>query len=393
MFQRSLMLFIVTLLVSATAFSAGAIAQTGPGFQRGVDLYSKRNYTAAAQFFEAWIKDDPNSPTAYYYAALCFTQLGQTERARDTFGLIVNYFPKSPEAKLSATALSGLAGTTRGASGGKTVGTTTGATTKPATTSSTDVLPDSDSVPFTRVGGTIFVNAQVNGQPIRMVFDTGADHCQIGVNHIGTLKAAAAAGRETQVMGVGGLSTVSQSTVEIKVGKITRNCAVMIQQNMSTEPLLGQTFFSPFVCQFDNAAGVIHFYKRASKSYAAGYDTVEVPYTQSGNNLVVYPKIMVDGEEYKVPMILDTGASRTLVSLLMVPVPIPQDARLVRVKGISGFETVIEAPVQRLELGAISKVGMKVLLGKNPFNLLGQDFFGDRKYTVDPEKKVIRFNR
>jgi tetratricopeptide (TPR) repeat protein len=386
MFQRLPAFIIVTLLVSASAFNPAAIAQNSSALQQGIDLYNTRNYNAAAQFFEAWIKDDPKNATAYYYAALCFAQLGQTQRARETFGLIVKYFPKTPEAKLSARGLQSLPGT---------AASTSGSTQPPAASgrSALDILPDSDSVPFTRVGGTIYVNTIVNGRPLRMVFDTGADHCQIGLNHMGTLKAAADAGRQTQVMGVGGLSKVSQSSAEIKLGKISRNCAIMIQDNMRTEPLLGQTFFSPFVCQFDNGAGLIHFYKRASKSYAAGYDTVEVPYTQSGNNLVVYPKILVGSEEYQVPMILDTGASRTMISQFMVPVPIPQDARLLRAGGISGFETVIEAPVQRLELGAISKVGMKVLLSRGTFNLLGQDFLGDRKYTVDPEKKVIRFSR
>lgn len=257
-----------------------------------------------------------------------------------------------------------------------------------------ETLPDSDSVPFTRVGGTIYVNALVNGRPLRMIFDTGADHVQIGLNHVGTLKAAAASGRQTRVQGIGGLSTVSQASAEITLGKITRTCPILIQESMRTEPLLGQTFFSPFVCQFDNGAGLIRFYRRASKTYSAGYDTIEVPYSQSGNNLMVYPKIMIGSTEYKIPMILDTGAERTMVSRFMVPtINVPSDARLYRVSGISGSETVVEVPVQRLELGAISKVSFRILLGNGMFSLLGQDFFGDRKYTVDPEKHVIRFTR
>lgn len=358
--------------------------------QPGIDLYSSRSYNAAVQYFEKSVRTDPRNPTAYYYSAMCFSQLGQNERARETYELIVKYFPGSPEAKNAAIALQNMPGTAPANT------TTPGAKKTGGINSGTpgDVLPDSDAVPFTRVGGTIYVNALVNGRPIRMIFDTGADHVQIGLNHMGTLQSAARSGRHTKVQGVGGLSDVSEANAQITLGKITRTCPILIQDAMRTEPLLGQTFFQQYLCQFDNGAGLIRFYRRnSSRDYNAGYDTIEVPYSQSGNNLIVYPKIMVGGEQHIVPMFLDTGAERTMISRFMLNVPIPQDARLYRVSGISGSETVVEVPVQKLELGTISKVGMKVLMSTGMINLLGQDFFGDRKYTVDPEKKVIRFSR
>lgn len=399
MWRRLASVLVLILLVgwvwvpSVYAGSDGAVVTMESNrLQPGIDLYSSRSYNAAAQYFEKSVRADPRNPTAYYYSAMCFAQLGQNDRARETYELIVKYFPGSPEAKNAGIALRGMPSASPAAA------TAAGAKKSSAANSGNDhpgdVLPDSDAVPFTRVGGTIYVNAIVNGRPIRMIFDTGADHVQIGLNHISTLQAAAQAGRHTKVQGVGGLSDVSEANAQITLGKITRTCPILIQDKMRTEPLLGQTFFQQYLCQFDNGAGLIRFYRRSSaRDYNAGYDTIEVPYSQSGNNLVVYPKIMVGGETYTVPMFLDTGAERTMISRLMLPVSIPQDARLYRVSGISGSETVVEVPVQKLELGTISKVGMKVLMSGGMINLLGQDFFGDRKYTVDPEKKVIRFSR
>lgn len=106
---------------------------------------------------------------------------------------------------------------------------------------------------------------------------------------------------------------------------------------------------------------------------------------------------MVDGEVNgrRTTMIFDTGAHLTAFSeeqLKSLGVSIPADAAQSTTAGVQGATTNKVFPVSRIKIGSVEKrdVQIQVLKGL-PHPLLGQSFFGDKKYSIDNVNHVITF--
>ena len=253
------------------------------------------------------------------------------------------------------------------------------------------------------------VDAEVNNRHIAMVFDTGAEVCAFGKNHLKELGIAPPQGRPTgYAMGVGdgGMIPTWEMNVDLKLGGIYRkNLPISVQDNLPGEPLLGQTFFNDFHYTIDNGANSIHFVTKqsprapvvASRGYSPSASTADryaVPFTKVGNEMVV----VADVNGKPIRMIFDTGASATVFTqenIRQLGITIPEDAEPERHVGIAGDTAGVGFPVSRMRLGPIEKSSFRisVIQGLTGYPLLGQTFYGDWQYSIDNAAGMIRFVR
>lgn len=123
-----------------------------------------------------------------------------------------------------------------------------------------------NTVPFKRLsGGGILVTAQVNGHPIEMLFDTGAQGCLFSSGHMKQLGIRIPDdAHEDMDRGVGGATRTRKFPINsIRLGPVEKNNIVIgVTDIPFGEPLLGQTFFGDCQYTIDDKASVIHITRR-----------------------------------------------------------------------------------------------------------------------------------
>jgi aspartyl protease family protein len=122
------------------------------------------------------------------------------------------------------------------------------------------------NVPFTTAGnGQIIIEAKINGQLCKMIFDTGASVCFF------TPEQAARSGinvpADAQVIPIYGVSGNTAARVcpipDIKVGPLDeKDVACAIGKSAAPMPLLGQSFFKAYKYTIDSTNKVIVFTKQ-----------------------------------------------------------------------------------------------------------------------------------
>lgn len=406
--------FLLILNISLALFAApGANADTA--LNEGIAQYNKRDYKKALELLVKAASANPNLPTPLYYEALAYTQLGDAQRAKYLYSTIVRKFPESEEAKyasvylnrvnnaVAVTTVNRQTAQTRSSSAAAAavtpIGDMTSFSAANATSEDLSKLPDSASIPFTRGnGGHLFVDTQINGRTIKMMFDTGASVCLIGKNQ---LEAAGVMdnvikGQHTQMGGVGNATnSAAPMLVDLRVGGIQRHMPIMVQDRFDLPPLLGQTFYNGYQYDIDNQAGVIRFNKKSAGRSTMGYDAIEIPFQTVGNNLVV--NAQVNG--HNCPMYFDTGAAINCFSMTTfaaMGLSIPSDAAVTMVGGVGGAVPAYNFTLKSIRLGAMEKNNIPICVltsGGPPFPLLGQPFLRDKRFVIDNDRKVIRFSR
>jgi len=403
---------VVSILLWALLVALGLPASAADSdFDRGVKLYAQKDFKNAATCFDLALQSNPKNTPALYYKALSLQQQGDISSALEVYTTISRDFPGSEAAKLSARVLERMKKMPKPATQPASDPSKLAATKvdsdyyakfEAANASDADLekLPEETRIPFTRGnGGHLFVMAFVNNRPIQVMFDTGASTCLFGENHMTAagITDAALTGSKQSIGGVGGTQAAQAELVDLRVGDVTRRMPVMVVKTLPTPPLLGQTFYNGYAYDIDNQAGIIRLIKKNSKrssSYTT-YDTIDVPFEQVGNNLVVLVK--VNGASC--PMFFDTGAAGVVFSMgsaLSVGLRIPSGARAVMRGGVGGAAPGYEFEVPSIELGGVVKRNLPVcvlLSGGPPIPLLGQPFFHDRRFTIDNDKHLIKFAR
>lgn len=382
----------------------------------GIALYNKREYKKAVEALTKSAAANPQLPTPLYYQALSYYQLGDPQKAKALYSTIVRKFPTSDEAKFAATYLqrvdpkyvntvgappvsrAATSSTTTAAASSTPLGDMTSFDAANATTEDLSKLPDTGSVPFSRgSGGHLMVDTQINGRTIKMMFDTGASTCLIGKNQLEAVGVMdnVIKGQRTRMGGVGNtVNSAAPMIVDLKVGGIQRHMPIMVQDHFDLPPLLGQTFYNGYQYDIDNQSGVIRFTKKGSSRNSVGYDSIEVPFQTVGNNLVVIAEI----NGHNCPMYFDTGAAINLFDMrtfLSMGLSIPADASMTMVGGVGGYVPGYLFNISSMRLGGIQKNNLPVTVvqsGGPPLPLLGQPFLRDRRFTIDNDKKVIRFS-
>jgi predicted aspartyl protease len=363
----------------------GLPAGADPAIDRAVQYYQTGNYQAAS---DSLLHVQRINATAMYYQACCQQQLGNAAVATKIYQRLTEKFPTSPEAKLAARYLSSTAmSQTRGSHSSQTAPSAT----QPV---SRERLPDSTSVPFRRAAGNhMLVNAIVNGRPIELMFDTGASGTYFGrplLERAGIrLQSTGQKGYNT---GVSGQVEVEVCLAEIQLGDIVRTIPVSVANAEHGFCLLGENFFNPFRYDIDSSAGVIHFYKKGGSS-SEGFDTINIPFVPESNEMRV--TFSINGRPFQA--YFDTGAGATTIcarDFASLGLQIPSDHQLCHISGVGGDSVGYVFNVDRVSLGPIQKTNFRIIVaGSSPVSLIGQDFFKDKRFTIDNENRVIKFSR
>lgn len=382
------------LTIVLMAYPFVQVAAADSPLKAGIHLYETRQYPAALAAFKK-VPAGPQHVTAMYYEGLCQQQLGHRDQGDALLREIINKYPTSPEAAPANDYFIAKASNAELASIQRS--TTTVSTARPSGSSSGRGYssPNSCVVPFRRGNaGHLYVRISLNGRPQEVIFDTGAEACIISKTQLQTAGIAyQPTGNFTQIQGVGSAALTAEVVMlDTGLGDIVKNCPFYVVSNYNIDPLLGQSFFRQYQYQIDGAAGVIRFTKPGSSASAGGYDSIDIPYTDMGNEMVV--KARVNGQEC--PMFFDTGAFTNLFPFKVwtaLGQSIPSNAVPVQTGGVGGNAPGFKFRVDRLELGAISKSGVEVVVAQSgiPYPLLGQAFFKDRQFTIDQARHVIRF--
>jgi len=396
----------LAVLIACCAFLPPVSALDGlsEDYQAGEAYFKQRQYGSAALEFLRVVARDPRNSDALYYAALSFQEAGNRSRAGTLYRLLLERFPSSRGAEYARRALA-MPGMAAGSPALSSPALSSPALSSPALSSqsvssdspgSGDTIPDQDSVPFRRgPDGHLYVDCQVNGRSMPMVFDTGAEVCTMGINQLASLGLSIPAGaRKERLSGVGGEVGAYSIPTRIGLGNMSRTVNVLFMEK-SNFALLGQTFFKDLQYRVDNASGRINFSKPGATSEYIPNDTINIPFKRSGNNLVVTAK--VNGAP--VPLFFDTGAQGTLFNSRALSASGGQGFRLIgygTASGVGGSHRVQVYQVDSIELGPIRQSGMRVTVDNAlpvPYGLLGQDFFGHRQFIIDDKSNMIRFMR
>lgn len=397
------------LLAAFLCFSLGQSAVADAYYDQGVRLYNQHNFSGAAPYFEASMRSSPSDSNACYYAALTYQQMGDWPRAKQTYRQIVKRFPGSQAAGLAQSVLqkydpnfAALAAPAASGASSSAAGVTTFSSAPRQTQMSADYerLPRQSTVSFQRKLNSQIVEAKVNGRSIDVVFDTGASHCAFGKNHLQQLGIPPPSGPpDGYAYGVGSTERIPNWTVVVtlRVGEMElRNFPLSVQEDMPTDPLLGQTFFSLFDVTTDAASGTITFKKRglSGSPRFEPHDKNNVPFTRSGNNMVV--QVKVNG--HPCAMYFDTGADDVAFSpehLQSLGLEIPGGAQVGESTGVGGATQSVHFTIDDMELGPIYKTHVDVSVVSQShmkYPLLGQSFFKDHEFTIDAGHSVIHFS-
>lgn len=231
------------MLLLLSVFFVGAVSAADQWRAAGVTLYNQRSYRAALTQFENSLRADSDNATATYYQGLCYQQLGDLRRAKQVYRTVCRRFAGTPEAQMAGTFLKRVDGESSGQATSTTdVAISAGAAfASVRSTAGSDPdwqpLPSEAKIPFTRsTGRHLFVDAQVNGRPMKVIFDTGAEVCLFGSSHLAQAGLAASSyGPAVTVAGVGGAAQARTVVVTVIVGPIKRTMPVLVQDDL---PLL-----------------------------------------------------------------------------------------------------------------------------------------------------------
>lgn len=390
-----------------------AVAVNNTAFNSGIALYGQKNYRAAAQQFEQAIKTSPNNADAYYYCALCHQQSNNLPRAKQLFEYIGQRFPQSRVAPMAATALNQLSSYSSSSSSAKQSADDERAFSpfkRRAAISMSNVggaqddlagVPDLVRIPFEKHGNDVIVQVQVNGRSVPFVLDTGAASIALGQNHLRDWGISTAQAKKTfDVGGIGdGKAKGWIQKLDIKLGPIyRREFPCQVQDNMPTEPLLGQTFLRSFNVNIDDNARIVVLAKKSGKAAKdvahRSYYAKEIPFTRSGGGHM-WVDVKVNGKPIK--MIFDTGAEQTAFSASdwqKMGFTVPDNAQQGISRGVLGESTAYFFTTESIQLGPLEQNNTPVHVIENSKAppLLGMSFYGKYRVIVDVNRNVLIFN-
>lgn len=364
----------------------------------GVTLYKKGKFMEAAKVLDGVCQNPTTDPNTLYYYALSLHQTGNFDKARRAYQRCAQQYPGSPAGRMAGQALSAFGVPGRSNSSGSADGGM-------SSSNPSDNLPETAKIYFKPdASSQMIVDAYINNRLIKMVFDTGADDCAFGKNHLRELGIAPPTGKphfKAHGVGDGGGQDGWNIPATVKVGSIERKMTIGVQEHLPTEPLLGQTFYQDYTYTIDRGACSITFTRKrkgapsiASSSGGAS-DRNSIPFQKSGNSMIVFPS--VNGKTVKA--IFDTGATTTVFAyddLKALGIEIPDDAETTYGRGIAGNTKGVTFNIRRITLGPIDRPDFRitVLEGFSPGNpLIGRDFLGSWQYTIDNDSKRVNFLR
>ena len=385
--MRNLIVSRFLVSVVLTLFSSAYVLAESQ-YEAGVRLFKAQKFAQAKTAFENSINSEGSTATKYYYLGLSYYYKGQGSKTSEIFNKLIKEFPDSPLSKRAETFL-GKSKSKSGSSKASSAGDYGSS------------LPEFTRVRYKEIDKDIIIETQVNGRPISMVFDTGAPDTWIGTNHLHSLGLPMPTGKFRKMksqLGEDAEYRYWNYRLDLKVGPILRkNFPVLVQENRKGMPLIGQTFVKGYQYRIDHGSRELCFQKK--KDNRVAYSTPP----KLGRNEVefetkdfdyVWVKAMVNGKPCK--MIFDTGASTVYFPESYVKkydIRIPPNAKVHTYKSAKPSK---QGFVSRLQVGPIDAHNVEVRVAdwsnmEEP--LLGVSFYKNWEYTIDRDRKVIKFLR
>ncbi|MBA3994556.1 MAG: hypothetical protein C0469_13590 [Cyanobacteria bacterium DS2.3.42] len=378
-------------------------SQSATGAAQGVALYKQGKYADAVKVLDGVCQNPTTDPNTLYYYALSLHQTGNFDKARRAYMRVAQQYPSSAAGRMASQALTAFGSPGHSSGSGSTGG---GASSGESSGSPGDNLPESAKIYFKPdAQSQMMVDVYVNNRPIKMVFDTGADDCAFGKNHLQELGMAMPTGKpqfKAKGVGDGGAQNGWIVPATVRVGNIERKMTIGVQEHLPTEPLLGQSFYHDYMYTIDKGSNSITFTRKRrggatsiASGGAHGLDRNTIPFEKLGNSLSVVAT--VNGKPIR--CIFDTGATGTVFAfgdMKSLGINIPADAEETSGTGIAGPTKGVAFPLQRMTLGPIdrSDFHISVLEGFEAGHpLIGRSFLGDWQYTIDNDARLIHFLR
>jgi len=382
----------LAILVSLFWLVTGAAWSADP-FSQAVLFYGDKKYDDAEKLLLQHIKGSPKNADAHYYLASCYHHERKFDLAKKEYELVIKNFPNTQAATYSQQALAVLAAPAPAASA-----SAAPASANASAASEANYTPDEEWIPYSRgTGGHFYVRPAINGRQQEMIFDTGAEMTVMGTAQWKQMGMPVPTGPyTTMASGVAGTVGIWRQDVDISLGKIKKHMSLFVMDSPTVPGLLGETFFGDLEYNMDSRAGYIHFFKKghAAGANALPYNSIDIPFRHIGANMLITARV----NGVPIDCIFDTGASSVLFGanhLRQLGLHVPSDARVGMSGGVGGGMMVYGFPVNTLEVGDLRKSNFEVSVSSIPQSvpLIGQSFFGDRKYVIDNEKMLIRFAR
>lgn len=397
--------FSAVTLLSSFLVASILPGQTADSRSQGSALYRQGKYAEAARVFEAACQSPSADPNTIYYYALSLHQSGNFEKARRAYLRCAQQYPSSPAGRLASQALSAFQTPGRVSSGSSSTGIS-GGYSGGGGGGNNEILPESAKVYFKPDSANrMIVDAYVNNRAIKMLFDTGADGCAFGKNHLRDLGMPIPTGKpayQSHGVGDGGTQDTWEVPATVRVGNIERKIMIGVQENLPGDPLLGQNFFNAFTYTIDKGSSSIVFNRKnravasASRSGGGGgLDRNSVPFEKLGNSIQVVA--VVNGRACK--MIFDTGADGTVFApgdIKALGIEIPPDAEPEIHQGIAGDTRGVGFEIPRMTLGPIDRTNFRISVINGMASgtaLIGRSFLGEWQYTIDNDARIIHFLR
>ncbi len=378
---------------------------------KGIALYNKGDYHNALNHFVLTLRNNPNDANALYYQGLTFHHMKEFSLAKQSYSLCIKRCPNTPAAKSAQAALTYLDPAYYKNMQQQAAAARSTIAAQPAQSSTESAeftnLPDTVRIPYQRDGQNLVVSTYINGRPIDMFFDSGAESTVVFKSQLEQLGIRAPEGKHVGTshgVGDGGAQKIWVLNVALKVGPIERkNFPLHVQEDATTStpkhPLLGESFFRDFTLSMDNSpdntSGTITFRKKnAAKSFSASESSV-IPFTNWGKEIIVN----VEVNNKMVPMIYDTGASHCAFSYAQFKTlgfSIPEDAEEGMDAGVAGTTRSWKFNIPHMRLGSVIKNDVPISVTESsgiPYPLLGNSFLGDLRVDIDNTNHIMRVRR
>ncbi|MBI1270324.1 hypothetical protein GC174_07820 [bacterium] len=395
-----------------------------------LELYKSKNFLKAAKAFTSLIDSDKGGkdPVNYFNLGNCYYQLSYPTRARHMYALTIKKFPHSQEAEYAKQMIaridsqSAITMPEKNLTSSKVVKLdklaraieqpSSGSPEPGSRSESSQInslsaflekdlpsLPNENRIYFQPGSqGHMLVDIYLNNRKMQAWFDTGAN-AHFGLNHLQAAGVELPRGKPNSTSsGWAGNSIAAwRQMMKIRIGNMERTVPVTIEENMSLMPLVGQGFLHGYDYEIHNNGPqkYLTMKKRTAANTAGSHgsstsDLYDVPCTTK--NFRDYVKLTVNGRQEEV--LLDTGSNGTILSTQAAKrlgLHVPDDAPTRTGSGVGGSITwkIIYADVK---IGPIYERGFPIQVGGgSDMSAIGQDLLNKKRYTIDRERKLLRF--
>lgn len=428
-FKSSRSLAFCFLILAIVCHGQGSVEAKEPD---ALELYKNKNFLSAAKAFTSLIDSEKGGkdPVNYFNLGNCYYQLSYPTRARHMYALTMKKFPESkeaeyanqmiaridsqssitqPEKNLTSSKLVKLENLDKQArtieqppAGSQEPGSRSRASQRNSLSAFLDKdlpsLPNENRIYFQPGSqGHMLVDIYLNNRKMQAWFDTGAN-AHFGLNHLQAAGVELPRGKpNSSSSGWAGKSIAAwRQMMKIRIGNMERTVPVTIEENMSLMPLVGQGFLHGYDYEIHNNGPQKYLTMKKRTVNTAGShssntsDLYDVPCTTK--NFRDYVKLTVNGRQEEV--LLDTGSNSTILSTQAAKrlrLNVPEDAPTRAGSGVGGSITwkIIYADVK---IGPIYERGFPIQVGGgNDMSAIGQDLLSKKHYTIDRERKLLRF--